>query len=159
MDKAIKFRPIRPYSPHLNGKVERSQRTDRVEFYAAVERSDPEMESKLKEWQHFYNWTRPHGSHGGKPPMECYFKKQQSTPLNGEIVGRYNPSLEYYRARLCSRSTDTTPETRLVILTRPNAAPPMSAACQQERAPPSLGPLLPLHALWCGDPSDRPLQP
>ena len=55
MDRAIKFRPIRPYSPHLNGKVERSQRTDRVEFYATVERSDPEMESKLKEWQHFYN--------------------------------------------------------------------------------------------------------
>lgn len=32
MDHSIKFRPIRPYSPHLNGKVERSQRTDRVEF-------------------------------------------------------------------------------------------------------------------------------
>lgn len=62
MDRAIKFRPIRPYSPHLNGKVERSQRTDRVEFYATIEQGDPEMESKLKEWQHFYNWIRPHGA-------------------------------------------------------------------------------------------------
>jgi len=25
---AIKFRPIKPRAPHLNGKVERSQRTD-----------------------------------------------------------------------------------------------------------------------------------
>lgn len=36
MDQAIKFRPTRSYSPHLDGKVERSQRTDRVEFYATV---------------------------------------------------------------------------------------------------------------------------
>ena len=28
MAERIKFRPIRPYSPHLKGKVERSQRTD-----------------------------------------------------------------------------------------------------------------------------------
>ncbi len=61
MDRAIKSRPVRPYSPHLNGKVERSQRTDGPEFYAMVERGKPEIESKLKEWQHFYNWTRLHG--------------------------------------------------------------------------------------------------
>ena len=30
----IKFRPVKPRSPHLNGKVERSQRTDLDEFYA-----------------------------------------------------------------------------------------------------------------------------
>ena len=33
MEYAIKFRPVRPASPHLNGKVERSQRTDLDEFY------------------------------------------------------------------------------------------------------------------------------
>jgi hypothetical protein len=49
MDRAIKFRPIRPYSPHLNGKS--NARDERIVsgFYATVERSDPEMESKLKE--------------------------------------------------------------------------------------------------------------
>jgi transposase InsO family protein len=99
MDHAIKFRPIRPYSPHLNGKVERSQRTDRVEFYATVERSDPQIGTKLKEWQHFYNWTRPHGAHGGRPPVERYFERQESTPLRGEVVGLYNSALEDYRQR------------------------------------------------------------
>jgi len=37
MENGIKFRPNKPGSPHLNGKVERSQRTDRDEFYATVE--------------------------------------------------------------------------------------------------------------------------
>jgi transposase InsO family protein len=32
-DHCIKFRPIKPRSPHLNGKVERSQQTDKMEFY------------------------------------------------------------------------------------------------------------------------------
>jgi len=34
MDYTIKFRPVKPASPHLNGKVEPSQRTDLEEFYA-----------------------------------------------------------------------------------------------------------------------------
>jgi len=33
----IKFRPNKPASPHLNGKVERSQKTDKIEFYATVD--------------------------------------------------------------------------------------------------------------------------
>ena len=33
MDHKIKFRPNKPRSPHLNGKVERSQKTDWDEFY------------------------------------------------------------------------------------------------------------------------------
>jgi transposase InsO family protein len=36
----IKFRPNRPRAPHLNGKVERSQQTDWVEFYATVDLKD-----------------------------------------------------------------------------------------------------------------------
>jgi len=34
MEYGIKFRPIKPGSPHLNGKVERTQRTDLDEFYS-----------------------------------------------------------------------------------------------------------------------------
>jgi transposase InsO family protein len=62
----IKFRPIRPGSPHLNGKVERSQQTDLLEFYALEDLSDPELEEHLFEWQHFYNWHRPRSSLGGQ---------------------------------------------------------------------------------------------
>ena len=34
MEYAIKFRPNKPASPHLNGKVERSQKTDLEEFWS-----------------------------------------------------------------------------------------------------------------------------
>src|SRR5581483_9209690 len=37
IEYGIKFRPLKPVSPHLNGKVERSQRTDLEEFYATVD--------------------------------------------------------------------------------------------------------------------------
>ncbi len=37
---SIKFRPIKPTSPHLNGRVERSQKTDLEEFYATADLSD-----------------------------------------------------------------------------------------------------------------------
>ena len=36
MDHCIKFRPTPPRSPHLNGKVERSQQTDLQEFWPRV---------------------------------------------------------------------------------------------------------------------------
>lgn len=34
MELGIKFRPVKPRSPHLNGKVERTQRTNLEEFYS-----------------------------------------------------------------------------------------------------------------------------
>ena len=37
LDWDIKFCPIKPASPYLNGKVERSQRTDLDEFYSTVD--------------------------------------------------------------------------------------------------------------------------
>lgn len=40
---AIKIRPIKPRLPNLNGKVERSQRTDLEEFYPTVALKAPKM--------------------------------------------------------------------------------------------------------------------
>ena len=44
----IKFRPVKPRSPHLNGKVERSQRTDLDEFYAPVPLDGPNLTEQLQ---------------------------------------------------------------------------------------------------------------
>jgi transposase InsO family protein len=61
MDYGIKFRPIKPRSPHLNGKVERSQKTDLEEFYATVSINDfDKLKRELEHWQFYYNWQRPH---------------------------------------------------------------------------------------------------
>ncbi|ATZ30172.1 hypothetical protein CV83915_2p0169 (plasmid) [Escherichia coli] len=64
--------PNKPASPHLNGKVERSQKTDKAEFYATVDLSADDLKELLAEWQHYYNWERPHSAHNGKTPMERY---------------------------------------------------------------------------------------
>lgn len=59
----IKFRPNKPGAPHLNGKVERSQKTDLEEFYAIADLTNFEaLKNELEAWQSFYNWQRPHGS-------------------------------------------------------------------------------------------------
>ena len=44
---SIKFRPNKPASPHLNGKVERSQKTDKAEFYATVDLSTDDLKEML----------------------------------------------------------------------------------------------------------------
>ena len=71
MSYSIKFRPVKPASPHLNGKVERSQKTDLEEFYALTNlESFVSLKEDLKAWQFFYNYQRPHGSLGGKTPAQ-----------------------------------------------------------------------------------------
>jgi transposase InsO family protein len=94
MKFSIKFRPIKPGSPHLNGKVERSQKTDFDEFYSTVDLKASDLEDQLQEWQHFYNWHRPHGSHGGLTPMDKYFQVSNKTPFWDEVSDNYDDSKE-----------------------------------------------------------------
>ena len=88
---SIKFRPNKPGSPHLNGKVERSHQTDRTEFYATVDITDDNLDLLLAEWQRYYNWDRPHSAHHGKSPMERYFQLSDETPYSDEAYELYNP--------------------------------------------------------------------
>ena len=74
IEYGIKFRPNKPGSPHLNGKVERSQKTDKAEFYSTVNLQDEDLDNQLSLWQHYYNWERPHSAHHGKTPMDRYFE-------------------------------------------------------------------------------------
>jgi len=97
MDHCIKFRPNKPASPHLNGKVERSQKTDREEFWAVVDLSSPELELRLAEWQHYYNWDRPHGSLNGQTPIEMLHTKSEDTPFWDEVEAKYDPRSERFQ--------------------------------------------------------------
>lgn len=94
---AIKFRPIKPRSPHLNGKVERSQRTDLEEFYPTVGLKDPDLHEKLEEWQDYYNEFRPHGSLNGKTPWERWWDLAIKTPYTDEVIALYDDSSERLR--------------------------------------------------------------
>lgn len=70
-DKGIRHAYIKPSSPQLNGKVERSHRTDEQEFYQLLTyKDDVDLSIKLAEWESFYNLSRPHGAFDGKAPYE-----------------------------------------------------------------------------------------
>jgi transposase InsO family protein len=94
MEWGIKFRPIRPGAPHLNGKVERSQRTDLDEFYSTVDLKDPELELRLAEWEFYYNWYRPHSSLSGKAPNDRHLELIHQTPLWADVGKMYDRSKE-----------------------------------------------------------------
>ena len=68
-DRGIRHVYIKPRSPQLNGKVERSHRSDQEEFYQLLSyKDDVDLEAKLADWERFYNLARPHGDHNGNTP-------------------------------------------------------------------------------------------
>ena len=75
-DQGMEHVYIRPRTPQLNGKVERSHRTDKDEFYQLLTyRDDVDLKKKLAIWERFYNDDRPHGAHKGKTPYEARREK------------------------------------------------------------------------------------
>jgi transposase InsO family protein len=70
-DKGMRHVYLKPRSPQLNGKVERSHRTDQEEFYQLLTYTDDvDLNKKLKNWEEFYNYNRPHGEFEGKTTYE-----------------------------------------------------------------------------------------
>jgi transposase InsO family protein len=73
---------IKPHTPRLNGKVERSHRIDTEEFYRLLDGvviDDAQVfNDKLQEWENFYNYHRPHGSLGGQTPYERLKQRTQA---------------------------------------------------------------------------------
>ncbi len=107
MELGIKFRPNKPGSPHLNGKVERSQKTDLEEFYAIIDLSNFEnLREELAQWQFFYNWQRPHGSLKGKTPSEVVAELGEKTPLSEDVCKNYN--LDNERIQIANYQVDLT---------------------------------------------------
>lgn len=75
-DLGIRHAYIKRGTPQLNGKVERSHRSDGQEFYQLLSyKDDVDLEAKLDEWERFYNFHRPHGAHNGKTPYEVLREK------------------------------------------------------------------------------------
>lgn len=73
---------IRPRTPRLNGKVERSHRVDNQEFYQLLDKDGISddihiLNKQLREWENYYNHNRPHGGLGGQTPFERLLAKMK----------------------------------------------------------------------------------
>ena len=102
LEWGIKFRPIRRGAPHLNGKVERAQKTVLDEFYPDANLDDEFLQDRLEEWQFYYNWQRVHGSLG-KTPMERCCELFYKTPFSEEVELLFDEDREralYHRREL-----------------------------------------------------------
>ena len=97
----IKFRPIRPRSPYLNGKVERTQQTDKTEFWATIDVKNigVDLNELAKSWQVFYNKKRPHSSLKGKTPWQKYQSLKHKIPIQPEVTSAFWDSNEKVKSR------------------------------------------------------------
>ncbi len=84
LDQGIGHVYIKPRTPRLNGKVERSHRIDAEEFYRLLDGviiDDAQVfNDRLAEWERFYNYDRPHGALGGQTPYERLRQKTTTAP-------------------------------------------------------------------------------
>lgn len=97
-DNHIKFRPNRPRAPHLNGKVERSQRTDRMEFWSTVDNTAPResLDEQVAQWQNFYNQERTHSAIHCKTPNARFQELIEILPTHEAVHAAYVPTLKKY---------------------------------------------------------------
>jgi transposase InsO family protein len=66
----LKHIRTKPYTPKTNGKAERFIQTSLREWaYRCAYNTSDERTAELPRWLHRYNWHRPHGSIGAKPPI------------------------------------------------------------------------------------------
>ena len=98
-ERRIKFRPNRPRAPHLNGKVERVQRTALEEFWPTVDLEGPR--------------PRRRGSRSGGPsttstartapsaagPRRARRRAAPKTPLSEQVRAAYDPTKEIIRTQ------------------------------------------------------------
>lgn len=101
MEYFIKYRPVKPRSPHLNGKVEHFQQTDKAEFYSLLNLKDKtlDLDKLLAEWEHYYNHDRPHSSLGGKTAWEKYLEVENKIPIQPDVSSAWSKSNERIKVR------------------------------------------------------------
>jgi len=71
--------------------VERSQLTDKSEFYSTIPKAEKNigLVQKLFEWEYFYNHKRPHSFFKGKAPYEKFLEVRDITPIQPEVTLKY----------------------------------------------------------------------
>lgn len=87
----IKFRPIKPKTPHLNGKVERREQTDKNEFWSLLDLSDKtlDLNALAIEWQNFYNKNSLHSFLKWRTPFQQLKEVQKLIPIQSDVTKKF----------------------------------------------------------------------
>jgi transposase InsO family protein len=85
----IKHRPIPPRTPHLNGKVERVQKTVLDEFYATTTLDSATLADDLEDWLQDYNYQRVHGSLG-VTPIDRWAALEEVVPSWDDVIAAFD---------------------------------------------------------------------
>jgi len=105
LDRGVQHVYIKPATPRLNGKVERSHRIDADEFYRLLDGvvlDDARLfTTKLQEWEDFYNFDRPHGGLGGQTPYERLRQKTGALCYRPPSVAHLTLRVEQHTAGVC----------------------------------------------------------
>lgn len=96
---AVMFRPMRPRSPQLNGKVDRPQQADLRASWPSVSLDGPRLGELFEEGQFFDNWFWPHNALKGRAPMQRSIELADITPVHRELEDTYQASSEGFRIR------------------------------------------------------------
>jgi len=91
-------------TPTDNPRVERSHLTDELEFYqrGGLKKSFLEQKQALAEWEHFYNFKRPHQALGYLTPMEFYKLWKENPDEAYAITKKYQVYLLKQKIRLAN---------------------------------------------------------
>lgn len=91
-------------TPTDNPRVERSHLTDELEFYqkGGLKKTFEEQAEAIKEWEYFYNWTRPHQALGYLTPIAFHELWKTDKEKASAIVRKYQTYLAKQRRRLAS---------------------------------------------------------
>lgn len=91
-------------TPTDNPRVERSHLTDDNEFYnrGNIYKTFKEQKDKLLDWEHIYNYVRPHQALGNLTPIEFYDIWKDNPKEAHAIADKWNNYLKKERLRLAS---------------------------------------------------------
>ena len=91
-------------TPTDNPRVERSHLTDELEFYqkGGIKKTFEAQKQALAEWEHFYNYVRPHQALGYLTPMQFYELWKKKPEEAYAITDRYKMYLSKQRVRLAN---------------------------------------------------------
>ena len=91
-------------TPTDNPRVERSHLTDELEFYqkGGLKKTFEEQRQALMEWEHFYNFKRPHQALSYLTPMEFYELWKEKPEEAYAITRKYQTYLQKQKIRLAN---------------------------------------------------------